>query len=173
MKVEYTLTPELRMILKDPFGVLIEGSFDETMAKLKIEIEKQKPTVIVTVGDVVSRNLHDHKMHPQLSIIDYLSLRNKKTAPPKPHGEETVHVKNPSGIITSEAIEAVKKAIVQGSHTHIVVDGEEDLLTLIATMYAPLNSFVIYGQPNSGIVVVKVTLQKKEKVQSYLKAMKI
>ena len=58
-------------------------------------------------------------------------------------------------------------------HTHIVVEGEEDLLTLIAVLYAPENSFVIYGQPHSGVVVVKVTGQKKRQVQEFLNAMKV
>ena len=68
---------------------------------------------------------------------------------------------NPQGTITKEAISAIKDALEKNEHTHIVIDGEEDLLTLIAVYYAPENSFVVYGQPYSGIVVVKVTQQKK------------
>ena len=71
------------------------------------------------------------------------------------------------------AIDAIQRALAKGVHTHIVVDGEEDLLTLIAVLYAPENSFVIYGQPHSGIVVVKVTDQRKCQVQEFLNAMKV
>ena len=85
--------------------------------------------------------------------------------------EKTVYVTNPQGTITKEAIAAVKEAIDKNEHTHIVVDGEEDLLTLIAVLYAPENSFVVYGQPYMGIVVVKVTSQKKAEVEKFLKAM--
>ncbi|MDI6805914.1 MAG: DUF359 domain-containing protein, partial [Candidatus Bathyarchaeia archaeon] len=52
-----------------------------------------------------------------------------------------------------------------------IVDGEEDLLTLIAVLYAPQNSFVVYGQPYEGIVVVKVTPEKKAEVSEILKTM--
>jgi uncharacterized protein (UPF0218 family) len=58
-------------------------------------------------------------------------------------------------------------------HTHIVVKGEEDLLTLIAVLYAPENAFVVYGQPYSGIVVVKVSSERKTRVLEFLNAMKV
>ena len=74
---------------------------------------------------------------------------------------------NPQGTITQEAIFAIKEALERNEHTHIVVDGEEDLLTLIAVLYAPENAFVVYGQPYSGIVVVKVSrLRKKLRLRS-------
>jgi hypothetical protein len=56
--------------------------------------------------------------------------------------------------------------------TKIVVEGEEDLLTLIAIMNAPQESLVVYGQPHEGIVVVKVTEDKKTEISELLKAMK-
>jgi uncharacterized protein (UPF0218 family) len=51
------------------------------------------------------------------------------------------------------------------------VDGEEDLLTLIAILYVPEDSFVIYGQPYEGIVVVKATEAKKEEISGILNSM--
>ena len=65
MTVVYTLTPELRIRFKEPFGILIDGSFDETMAKLKELIAQEKPIRLISVGDVVSNNLHEHGIHPQ------------------------------------------------------------------------------------------------------------
>lgn len=173
MKIEYIITPELRVQLKEPFGSLIQGTIEETMTKLERRIEKEKPTMIISVGDIVSKNLHLYKLHPQLTVIDNISLRNQKTVPSEPHGEESVSIKNPQGTITEESTVAIQKALAKGVHTHIVVDGEEDLLTLIAVLYAPENSFVIYGQPHSGIVVVKITDQKKRQVQEFLNSMKV
>ena len=173
MKIEYIITPELRVRLKEPFGSLIQGTVEETMAKLERIIEKEKPAMIISIGDVVSKNLHQYKLHPQLTVIDNISLRDQKTVPPEAHGEESVSIKNPQGTITEESTDAIQRALAKGVHTHIVVDGEEDLLTLIAVLYAPENSFVIYGQPHSGIVVVKVTDQRKCQVQEFLNAMKV
>ena len=171
MTIVFTITPELRTKFKKPFGTLIQGPFDETMGKLKTLVEKEKPPRTISVGDIVSQNLHEHNIHPQLTIIDAKFLRNQRL-PAKVNVEQTVHVNNPQGTITEEAICAIKEALEKNEHTHIIVDGEEDLLTLIAVLYAPENSFVVYGQPYSGIVVVKVTPEKKAQAEEFLKAMK-
>ena len=171
MTVAYSITPELRLKLKDPFGILIQGTPQETMAKMWELVEREKPPKIISVGDVVSQNLHKHNFNPQLTIIDNISMRNQRM-PPEAPVKKTVCVKNPQGTITKEAISAVKVALKTNQHTHIVVDGEEDLLTLIAVLYAPENALVVYGQPCVGIVVVKVTSERKALAEQYLNIMK-
>ena len=171
MPVIYTLTPKLRIKLKDPFGSLIQGTPEETMDKMREMVEKEKPPSIISVGDVVSRNLHKHNIHPQLTIIDNISLRDQPM-PKEAAVEKTIYVDNPQGTITQETIVAIKRALDENEHTHIVVNGEEDLLTLIAVLFAPENTFVVYGQPHLGIVVVKVTPERKSQAQDFLNAMK-
>ena len=171
MTVAYTLTLQLRRKFKEPFGTLIEGSFDETMTRLKVLVEKEKPVTIISVGDIVSHNLHEHNIHPQLTIVDNKFLRTQNM-PETASVEKTVKIKNPKAIITKEAISAIKEALEKKQHTHIVVDGEEDLLTLIAVLYAAENSYVVYGQPHAGIVLVKVTSEKKLQAQEFLNDMK-
>jgi uncharacterized protein (UPF0218 family) len=96
----------------------------------------------------------------------------RKNVQPKSLGtERTFHVKNPQGTITEEAIAAIQEALQSSQRSKIVVEGEEDLLTLIAIMNAPEDSFVLYGQPHEGIVVVKATQDKKTKISELLKAM--
>jgi uncharacterized protein (UPF0218 family) len=95
----------------------------------------------------------------------------KRVEPRVFSAENVVHVKNPQGTITEEAITAVREALESEEQTHIVVDGEEDLLTLVAVLYAPEKSLVVYGQPHEGIVVVKVTSEKKTEAAEILKAM--
>jgi len=171
MTIAYTVTPKLRVKFKEPFGTLILGSFDETMNKMKASVEKDKPPRIISVGDIVSHNLHEHNIHPQVTIIDNKFLRTQ-SMPETASVEKTVNVDNPKGTITEEAVLAIKEALAKNEHTHIVVKGEEDLLTLIAVLYAPENAYVVYGQPYSGIVIVKVTSEKKAQAQKFLKAMK-
>ena len=171
MKVVYTLTSELRESFKKPFGILIRGPPKETMAKIWDTLEKLKPAKLIAVGDVVSANLHEYGMNPQLSIIDFKSLRTQLTLKEEAI-EKTVHVANPQAVITEEAIHAVKAALKQNEHTHIVVDGEEDLLVLIVILYAPIKSLVVYGQPHEGVVALEVTSEKKAKVKQLLKIMK-
>jgi len=171
MTAAYILTPELRSELKEPFGSLIQGTPKETMAKMKELLKKEMPSRIISVGDVVSLNLHKEGIEPQLSIIDNVSLR-EKAMPQEENVEKTVFVDNPQGTITQEAILAVKSAIEEKVHTHIVVKGEEDLLTLVAVLFAPENAFVVYGQPHCGIVLVRVTSERKARAQQFLNAMK-
>jgi uncharacterized protein (UPF0218 family) len=171
MATAYSVTPELRAKLKKPFGMLIRGSFAETMSKIKNIVEKEKPPKIVSVGDTVSRNLREHQINPQLSITDNRCMR-KRIKPRIFTAENVVHVKNPQGTITEEAITTIREALESDKQTHIIVDGEEDLLTLIAVLYAPEKSLVVYGQPYEGIVIVKVTSEKKAEATEILKAMK-
>jgi uncharacterized protein (UPF0218 family) len=111
-------------------------------------------------------------MFPKLSIVDNKVMR-KRIQPIALTADKTLYVKNPPATITDEALTTIQEALEQNRCVKIVVDGEEDLLTLAAVLYAPENSFVVYGQPLEGIVVVKVTKQKKKEVTDVLKAMEI
>ena len=172
MATRYRLTPELRKKLKKPIGTLIRGSFKETMKKLKDLVEKENPPMIISVGDIVSKNLTKNNTFPKLSIVDNKVMR-KRIKPIALAADKTLYVKNPPATITEEALATIQEALEHNHRVKIVVDGEEDLLTLAAVLYAPENSFVVYGQPLEGIVVVKVTEQKKKEITEVLKAMEI
>jgi uncharacterized protein (UPF0218 family) len=172
MTVAYRVTPELRVRLKEPFGTLLLGSFAQTMEKLGALVKRDKPHRIVSIGDAVSSNLHAYKINPQLSITDNRCMR-KQVKPKVFKGKNVVCVKNPQGTITEEAISAIRDALESNDLFHIIVDGEEDLLALIAVLYAPEKSLVVYGQPYAGIVVVEVTPEKKSDAAEILNAMKI
>jgi uncharacterized protein (UPF0218 family) len=161
----------LRVFLQEPLGTLIKGTPQETMAKLKDLLDAEKPPTVISVGDVVSQNIHECGINPQLTIIDYVSLRNK-VMPRQAPVDKTVYIQNPQGTITEQAVLTIKAALESGAHTHIVVEGEEDLLTLIAVLYATENSFIIYGQPYCGIVAVKASSEKKVQVKEFLNEMK-
>ena len=172
MAIIYVVTPEMRLKFKEPFGKLIEGSFSETMKNLAAIVKEEKPPKIVTVGDTVSRNLHKNQIIPQLSITDNKSMR-RETSPLSFPAKTLIKLKNPQGTITKEAVIAIRDALNVERQVHILVDGEEDLLTLVAVLYAPENSLIIYGQPRRGIVAVKVTPEKKAETERILKAMEI
>jgi uncharacterized protein (UPF0218 family) len=172
MSIAYVLPLLLRRKLKKPLGILIRGSFEATAREFKQIVEKEKPPSIVSVGDTVSKNLVENGISPNLLIVDNRVMR-RDIAPVPLNADVEKHVKNPSGTITVEALNAIKEALETGYKTKIVVDGEEDLLALCAIFYAPENSFVVYGQPHEGMVVVKATKQKKEEVARILKAMEV
>jgi len=151
----------LRKRLKSPLGLLIRGSFDETMEKLKKLVEKEKPLKIISVGDVVSGNMMKKGILPQVMIVDNIVMR-KAIAPILVDANEILYMKNPSGTLSEEAWSVIREALALERRTKVLVDGEEDLLTLVAVLCAPENSLVVYGQPHEGIVVVKVTEKTKE-----------
>jgi hypothetical protein len=111
-----------------------------------------------------------HDISPQVSIVD-----NKVMREPVQHiavdADQTLHVRNPAGTLTEEAWTVVKEALRGKRRTRVLVDGEEDLLTLVAVLCAPENSLVIYGQPREGIVVVKVTEKTRERVRRIVDSM--
>jgi len=71
----------------------------------------------------------------------------------KIEARKTYHVKNPAGVITQESWNVIKKAMNEHD-VLILVEGEEDLLTLPCIVESPNDGLVLYGQPNQGLVVV-------------------
>ncbi len=162
-KVTHLLTHKLRKKLKNPQGLLIDGSFEETMKRLKESIEKEKPSLIISVGDVVSRNMIKYGVSPNVLIVDNKVMR-KHIPPITVDADQTLYAKNPPGTITDEAWDAIKNAIEQNGKTRVMVEGEEDLLTIAVVLSAPKDALVVYGQPHRGIVLVKVTDETKERM---------
>ncbi len=166
------LTPALRRKLKSPLGLLVRGSPNEAMGKLKKMIEEARPSMIVSVGDVVSRSMLQSNISPQVLIVDNRVMRESIT-PILVDVDQTLPVKNPPGTLTGEVWPIMERAIQPNRRTRVLVDGEEDLLTLAAVLCAPLGALVVYGQPHEGIVVIKVTEPMKETVRGLVETMKI
>lgn len=159
MHIAYRLSTKFREKLKVPIGILIKDSFNSVINEI-IDEDGNRNLFIIAVGDVVTKKFHKRGIYPKLSIVDNLVMR-KEIKPIAIDTEITIYIENPPGCITREAIEEIKKALKTNHTTKLVVKGEEDLLALIAILYAPENSFVVYGQPKIGVVIVKVTKEKK------------
>jgi hypothetical protein len=163
----YRISEDIRVKLKHPLGELIVGNADKTMGYLKRELAKKRPTKLFAVGDCITLNLIKFGIEADLYIVDNKIMR-KKIQPIPMETIKTIKVKNPPGTITPEAFEAVRKGINSSSVTRILVDGEEDLLTLPAIKFAPKGTLIIYGQPKVGIVMVKVTSAIQKEVEQIL-----
>jgi uncharacterized protein (UPF0218 family) len=164
----HSLNEKMRAKLKHPIGNLIVGDSEKTMNYLRRFIESEKPRRLFAVGDYVTLNMIKHGVKADLYVVDNKIMR-KKIPPVHVNCVKTVRVANPPGTITSEASEAIRKAINSSSATRIVVDGEEDLLTLPTVKFAPVGTIVVYGQPGVGIVIVKVTGEKRREVEQILR----
>ncbi len=140
------------------------------MAQLRDLIHRQKPKRIIAVGDVVSRNMLTEGIRPHIIIVDGKVMR-KETQPIEAPISRKIIVENPPGTISPQAWNAVEQAVKQKQPTLIMVEGEEDLMTLLAVLNAPEGWLVIYGQPKEGIVAVKVNAVTKHKVSRIIEAM--
>jgi len=123
-------------------------------------LHRYRPNKIVAVGDATVLNIARSAMRADVYIVDNQVMR-RRSEPVQVETEETVIIQNPPATITAEAWDAISRAVQSNRSVKIVVEGEEDLLTLPAIVCAPLGSAVIYGQPGEGAVVVRVTESKK------------
>jgi len=165
----FRLAPSDLVLLKTPLGQLLAGSPAETMPKLKVLVQRSNPSKLTTVGDVVSRESLAAGIQVSLRIVDQMTLR-KRMSPVEIKVERTYKVRNPAGVVTKEAWDAIREAL-RDREALILVDGEEDLLAIPAVLESPDNALVIYGQPSEGLVVVTASAEKKSEVRKIVDRM--
>lgn len=167
----FRLTRELRKKLREPLGRLISGPEEEVDQKLRKAALRGPRGKIVCVGDAVSRKFVKLGLPTNLKVVDNKEMR-KKLEPFDYKAKSIFKVKNPRGTIGFMAWQIMKEAM-EREDALILVDGEEDLLTLAAIYLAPLGSKIFYGQPKVGVVVVKVDERKKEEAKAIISMMKL
>ncbi len=156
--IMYILTDELREILKKPFG----------------KVYKELPTIngkVISIGDITTKNLISKNIVPNLSILD---LKTKRNIPVDiPHKfDNIIEIDNPPGCISDEAIEQIKRlSKIDFKNTALLIHGEEDLLTIPVIKYFPNGTTVLYGQPDEGVVLLKITPELKNKINKLLNMM--
>lgn len=153
--------------MKTPLGVLLPESQAD---KSNIEKYLSKDSYVITVGDRTTEKMINFGLIPSLQIIDGLEKREKRE-PPKLSNATELTVDNPAAEITSQSIAMIKKAFTLQSPVRLFVNGEEDLLVLPACIHAPENAVVLYGQPNQGLVIVRITPEIRNKAQRLLDLM--
>jgi GTP-dependent dephospho-CoA kinase len=161
--------PEDLEKMKAPLGILLTGPPSEAIPKLQQLIKLKKPPMVATVGDIVSQETLKARLKIDLRIVDNKTLRNAIRSIDFP-SQKTYTVRNPAGVIRSEAWQTIKKAVGRKGSL-VIVEGEEDLLVLPVLLEAPEDSLVVYGQPREGIVVVEATASKKREVKAMVDRM--
>jgi len=163
-----TLPAEMRGRLKEPMGPLFTDAE-------RLLAEAGDP--LVAVGDVVTYHFERAGVVPDVAVVDGLTKREEvedRVAEGVARlGGETreVRVENPAGAISRELVDALREAIVDPEPTLLVVEGEEDLVTLPAIVAAPLGASVVYGQPDEGMVLADVTDDAKAEMRDLLSRM--
>ncbi len=145
----------LRKDLKEPLGDL-HKSIDLIENPLRKQLSEDK--LIISIGDVTSRNLVDLDLQPQICIIDN-KIEREPVQNNLDHTDNIKYVDNPAGTLTDELDEAINSSIDSASRENpiiIIVDGEEDLAVLPCILKAPKDTYILYGQPKEGVVLVDV-----------------
>jgi len=168
------LTKELRTICAKPHGELYAGNY----VKISDIREISECKIIVCVGDIVSLNAIKTGVKPDIILIDDKTRREGSDtwSEIKEFCEEYVRFDafNPAGHITSDLAEKILKAkefVESKKKVMIYVDGEEDLSVIPLVCILPENSLIIYGQPDEGVVALKVTYDKKLLIHDILEKM--
>jgi cytidyltransferase-like protein len=174
------LPESLREELRSPLGRVISSLEDissHQLAQMKAVEKKSFGVGLISVGDVITLNLKKVNIYPHLSIIDGRTHRKALDA----HiintilNKERIEAPNEKGTIQIEAVKALYELFVsghRGATKQLYITGEEDLLTLVAVLFAPLNTHVWYGQQGVGAVDIQVTEKMKERVYNLVKRFK-
>lgn len=165
----------MREELRKPLGQVFEGTEESTIDTAK-EVVKSirlyEPTMVVSVGDVVSLSMSQVHYHPDVKIVDLKSRRKDFVETHHVKGKAVWQAQNDPGTISTAAVESIKTTFEHVLKTHqkqtLIIQGEEDLLALPAILLAPLGSLVLYGQWNLGVIMVEINREKKEEVKRLL-----
>jgi uncharacterized protein (UPF0218 family) len=167
------LPDELRSLLKEPLGRLYQGDGLECIKSMEKELHIAKK--LVAVGDMTSFYLLKAGNMPDLLVVDNKTKRmpvSDQIIEKLDHKSyKTVKVQNPAATLSRDLMDQIRTSLQGRDKIKIIVEGEEDLATLPAILYAPLGSVVVYGQPNEGSVLVDVTAEKKLHIEELMKRM--
>ena len=169
MRRVYKLPEALRTALAEPLGRVYDG---EEVAGAEFASLAKDSSMVVTVGDRVTDTLELMGRTPDVFVIDGVERRSKRELPKVPYAR-LVKVKNPAGTLTLVAIEGMRRAFAGKKPVRVQVEGEEDLMAMLAIAMAPVSAVVFYGQPGVGVVAVRANALAKSRNRAVLAKMGI
>ena len=161
------LKNDMRSEFKKPIGTLFP-----TISDAKESIDKKgEKGLLISIGDVTTRNMLDEGIIPDVGIVDNL-IEREPSDYEICYDNVTLKTKNPPGTITDQMWKTIKEgfSLVEkaGYNVLIVVEGEEDLSAIPCIVMAPQGSIIFYGQPGEGVVLCEVD-KIKEKAEDLIK----
>ncbi|HID43150.1 MAG TPA: DUF359 domain-containing protein [Archaeoglobaceae archaeon] len=160
------LPQELRSTCSKPRGRLYSGD----LVRISDIKEISECKLLACVGDIVSLHALKSGIEPDIIIIDKKTRREFSECVWKDlrvflKRYRTMSAFNPPGHLTADLTGKIfnAKKLVEDLHKKvmILVDGEEDLSVIPLVCILPENSLIIYGQPDEGVVALKVTHDEK------------
>lgn len=165
---QYALNERLRARLKRPLGKLLPNG----TSKDKIRKTLTRASLKVAIGDSTTDLLLELGIVPDVHVVDGRERRMARPLPKMMYTRQ-IYTLNPPGSISEEALKSIADALQAKGPVRVLVDGEEDLLTLPAIVFSPDGAIILYGQPLEGLVIVNVDKNVRTKVLSILEEMGI
>ncbi len=177
---ELIMPESLRPTLQKPLGKIYKTT-RQIVVGANLDSPK-KPMMIIAVGDIIVNSLLRSGIDPDVKIIDFKTRRKefqisnfKFLIKSK---ISNIKFQNKPGTLNIKTVEKLEELIKQtmsfprrreSSNSWLVVEGEEDLLALPAILFSPLNSLVLYGHWQLGIIAVEVDEKIKNKARNIVK----
>jgi pantetheine-phosphate adenylyltransferase len=132
----------------------VQGEFIEA-------VPAQKPAAVprrVVVGDVSLTRFLERGWEFDLGIFDRSSQRAASDLVPSDIFEQALQIENPAGSVQPKLAAAIRDT----GRRFIQIDGEEDLAVIPAVLLTALGSEIYYGQPDEGLVRIRVSEEIKQ-----------
>jgi len=165
----YRLPEDLRTRLAAPLGTVYSA---QEAKGPDFERLVRTSAMAITVGDRVTDTLGAMGRTPEVQVVDGVERRVVRAVPTVPYAR-LIRIKNPAGMLTEEAIAGMKSAFLGKKPVRVQVEGEEDLMAILAIAMAPVSATVFYGQPGVGVVVVRADAVAKSRNRAILSQMGI
>ncbi len=169
------LPEDLRKELSRPVGILVEGADHQEVAKKVKDLIRGRMSWCV--GDVVVRSLIDVGYVPDVAFIDRRTVRESyidmSYVEEIYRGIGTVHrIYNPPGHLNPEIRDLIYSIYNNRTKTLVIVEGEEDLVSLAIIAYGSLGDAVVYGLPGRGVIIIFIDEDIKKKALEVINLMK-
>ena len=160
---------DLRIRLKKPLGRLLPA---RTLTRDLIHEVLANASLKVAIGDSTTDFLIKMGVVPDVHVVDGREKRRSRTLPNMVYTRQ-LNASNPAGSLSEEALKAISEALSTKGPVRVLINGEEDLLTLPAIALSPDGTVVLYGQPDEGLVAVWVKEDSRTMALSILDGMGI
>jgi uncharacterized protein (UPF0218 family)/phosphopantetheine adenylyltransferase len=160
-----------RADLKSPKGNVYNMKEGPPEKRVVERIQDENPDIVIAVGDVTCATVLDEGYTPDVCVVDGTTKRGVFDR--KFEGDIEYVVYNPPATLYPETWSAIDTAIHDGLHSLVNVEGEEDLIGFPAVLLASINSVLIYGQPDVGIIWVPTNQNNKALARTFLNKMPV
>lgn len=159
----------------------LRDEFKITVGKIYRSVEEALEHIdgcLCIVGDESSKRAITFGRYPEIIVIDY---RTRREFPKNEYIKffskvgtyERFYVVNPPGTITPElwrCLHRVMEAVNAGMRAMVIVDGEEDLVSIPMIVLLPKGWYLMYGMPGMGVQTLYIDDDIRERA---LKALHI